>query len=90
LFAVSPAACFPQAVETVTYYYTNQQGAPVVTADASGNILSTADYEPYGTQQECLLYRTGVPNDRLRTTASDLGSTGDFATIELGLANPPQ
>ncbi|MDF4005049.1 RHS repeat-associated core domain-containing protein [Luteibacter sp. PPL552] len=36
--------------ETVTYYYTNQQGTVLAIADASGNILSTADYRPYGVQ----------------------------------------
>ena len=36
--------------ETITYYYTNQQGTPLATADAAGNILSTADYRPYGVQ----------------------------------------
>jgi RHS repeat-associated protein len=39
-----------RAAETVTYYYTNEQGTPLVTADASGNILSTADYRPFGGQ----------------------------------------
>jgi RHS repeat-associated protein len=39
-----------RAAETVTYYYTNQQGTPLATADASGSILSTADYRPYGSQ----------------------------------------
>lgn len=38
------------AAETVTYYYTNQQGTPLATADASGAILSTSDYRPYGSQ----------------------------------------
>lgn len=37
-------------VETVTYYYTDPQGTVLATADASGNITSTADYRPYGTQ----------------------------------------
>jgi RHS repeat-associated protein len=39
-----------QAAETVTYYYTNEQGTPLATADASGNILTTSDYRPYGSQ----------------------------------------
>jgi len=38
------------SAETVTYYYTNQQGTPLATADASGNLLTTADYRPYGVQ----------------------------------------
>jgi RHS repeat-associated protein len=49
LLAVSPA-CLAQVAETVTYYYTNQQGTPLATADASGNILTTSDYRPYGGQ----------------------------------------
>ncbi|MEZ2416362.1 RHS repeat-associated core domain-containing protein [Luteibacter sp. RCC_6_2] len=47
---LSLASISAYASETVTYYYTNQQGTPLATADASGNILSTADYRPYGTQ----------------------------------------
>lgn len=35
---------------TVTYYYTDQQGTPLATADAAGNILSTFEYKPYGGQ----------------------------------------
>lgn len=38
------------AVETVTYYYTSPQGTVLATADAAGNVLSTADYRPYGAQ----------------------------------------
>lgn len=38
------------ATETVTYYYTSPQGTVLATADAAGNITSTADYRPYGTQ----------------------------------------
>lgn len=49
LLAVSPI-CFAQAAETVTYYYTNEQGSPLATADASGTILTTSDYRPYGSQ----------------------------------------
>lgn len=36
--------------ETVTYYYTSPQDTVLATADAAGNITSTADYRPYGTQ----------------------------------------
>lgn len=50
LLGLSLVAPLAQAAETVTYYYTNQQGTPLATADASGNILSTADYKPYGSQ----------------------------------------
>jgi RHS repeat-associated protein len=50
LLGLSLAVPMAQAAETVTYYYTNQQGTPLATADASGNIVSTSDYRPYGTQ----------------------------------------
>jgi RHS repeat-associated protein len=36
--------------ETVTYYYANQQGTPLATADAAGSLLSSAEYKPYGEQ----------------------------------------
>ncbi|WP_369930993.1 RHS repeat-associated core domain-containing protein [Xanthomonas sp. NCPPB 2632] len=38
------------AAETITYYYTSPQGTVLAKADASGNIISSADYRPYGTQ----------------------------------------
>lgn len=38
------------AAETVTYYYTNEQGTPIAATDASGNIVTSADHRPYGTQ----------------------------------------
>lgn len=38
------------AAETATYYYTDPQGTVLATADAAGNLLSTADYRPYGVQ----------------------------------------
>jgi RHS repeat-associated protein len=38
------------SAETITYYYTNQQGTPLATADTSGNILTSSDYRPYGVQ----------------------------------------
>lgn len=50
LLVVASPACFAQSTETVAYYYTNPQGTPLATADASGNILTTADYRPYGSQ----------------------------------------
>jgi RHS repeat-associated protein len=52
VMAVSLMLLFAGAstAETVTYYYTNQQGTPLATADASGNILTTSDYRPYGSQ----------------------------------------
>lgn len=49
LFAIN-SMCSVQATETVTYYYTSQQGTPLATADASGNTLATSDYRPYGAQ----------------------------------------
>ncbi|MGF6492185.1 RHS repeat-associated protein [Luteibacter sp. 621] len=48
--SVLVAICGMANAETITYYYTNQQGTPLATADAAGNILSTADYRPYGAQ----------------------------------------
>lgn len=38
------------STETVTYYYTSPQGTVLATADAAGNITSTADHRPYGEQ----------------------------------------
>jgi RHS repeat-associated protein len=38
------------AAEKVTYYYTNEQGTPLVTADEKGVVLTTVDYRPYGEQ----------------------------------------
>jgi RHS repeat-associated protein len=38
------------AGEVVTYYYTDAQGTPLATTDAQGNVISTADYLPYGEQ----------------------------------------
>jgi len=38
------------AAEMVTYYYTSPQGTVLATADAAGNVISTADYRPYGAQ----------------------------------------
>jgi RHS repeat-associated protein len=38
------------AAETVTYYYTSPQGTVLATTDANGNLLSSADYRPYGQQ----------------------------------------
>jgi RHS repeat-associated protein len=50
LLGLSLAAPLAKSAETVTYYYTNQQGTPLATADTSGNILTTSDYRPYGSQ----------------------------------------
>jgi RHS repeat-associated protein len=38
-----------QTSGTVTYVYTDPQGTPLAEADASGNIIATYDYTPYGT-----------------------------------------
>jgi len=46
-----------QAAETVTYYYTSPQGTVLATADSAGNILTSADYRPYGGQA------LGTPED---------------------------
>lgn len=40
------------ADKKVTYYYTDQQGTVLATADESGNVISTADYAPYGMQKQ--------------------------------------
>jgi len=48
---VSPlCAGTANATTTVTYYYSDMQGTPLVLADASGNVIATADFKPYGTQ----------------------------------------
>lgn len=60
------------AAETVTYYYTSPQGTVLATADAAGNVLSTADYRPYG--------------DRILGTPEDgPGYTGHVSDIDSGL-----
>lgn len=42
----------PQAYssESVTYYYTDQQGTPLATVNASTSAITTIDYRPYGSQ----------------------------------------
>ncbi|MEZ2416347.1 RHS repeat-associated core domain-containing protein [Luteibacter sp. RCC_6_2] len=37
-----------RAAETVTYFYADQQGTVLASADAAGNVLSMTDYRPYG------------------------------------------
>jgi len=49
LCAIFGSPCVSGA-ETVTYYYTNEQGTPLATTDAAGNIIASADYRPYGSQ----------------------------------------
>ena len=38
------------ATETVTYYYSDNQGTVLATTNASGALTATIDYRPYGTQ----------------------------------------
>jgi RHS repeat-associated protein len=38
------------ATEQVTYYYTDQQGTTLATTDGGGNVISLADYRPYGSK----------------------------------------
>jgi RHS repeat-associated protein len=47
LCAIFVSPCI-SAAETVTYYYTNEQGTPLATTDAAGNIITLTDYHPYG------------------------------------------
>ncbi len=47
-FVLMGFARLTHAAETVTYYYTDQQGTVLATADSAGNILTTTDYRPYG------------------------------------------
>jgi hypothetical protein len=39
-----------QSAEAVAYYYTSPQVTVLATADSVGNVLSSADYRPYGVQ----------------------------------------
>lgn len=45
---VLAASSTAHATEQVTYYYTDQQGTPVATTDGVGNVITVADYRPYG------------------------------------------
>jgi RHS repeat-associated protein len=60
------------AAEKVTYYYTNEQGTPLVTADAAGVVSTSPDYRPYGAQAQ------GSPVD-------GPGYTGHVADADVGL-----
>lgn len=60
------------AAETVTYYYTDPQGTVLATADSAGNIISTIDYRPYGSQV-------------LGTPAEGPGYTGHVNDTDTGL-----
>lgn len=46
LMPIAPA----WSAETVTYYYTNEQGTPLATTDAAGVILTVVDYRSFGSQ----------------------------------------
>ena len=46
--AVLAIAATARAGDTVTYYYNDAQGSPVVAADAQGNVIERTDYAPYG------------------------------------------
>lgn len=52
IFIIASVSVVSESVdaETVTYYYTNQQGTPLATADAEGSVTSVADYRSFGTQ----------------------------------------
>lgn len=54
LFAATMAICavsaYAGANKTVTYYYTDPQGTPLVATDAAGNVTQQSDYSPYGRQ----------------------------------------
>ncbi|KAG9601748.1 hypothetical protein KCV01_g7457, partial [Aureobasidium melanogenum] len=65
-------ASSPVIAETVTYYYTNPQGTVLATTDAAGNLLTTSDYRPYGTQA-------------LGSPASGPGYTGHVNDLDSGL-----
>ena len=45
------------SAESVTYYYTDQQGTVLSTANASGSVTSSSDYRPHGLQA------LGTPED---------------------------
>ncbi|WP_250625242.1 RHS repeat-associated core domain-containing protein [Pinirhizobacter soli] len=49
LSAIFESPCV-SAAETVTYYYTNEQGTPLATTSANGTILTSVDHHPYGAQ----------------------------------------
>jgi len=42
------AAGSANAFQSVTYYYTDQQGTVLMTTDAQGNQISSSDYRPFG------------------------------------------
>jgi len=60
--------------ETVTYYYTNQQGTTLATANSEGDVTSVADYRPYGAQALGVAEENGAP-----------GYTGHIHDLDSGL-----
>jgi RHS repeat-associated protein len=44
------ASNYTLASEKVTYYYTDQQGTPLVSVDATSGLATNLDYKPYGSQ----------------------------------------
>jgi hypothetical protein len=49
-----------RANDTVTYYYNDAQGSPVAVADASGNVVETTEYSPYGQTLNRPVWRTDI------------------------------
>ncbi len=65
-------AVHARASETIKYVYTDTQGTPLVTSDAQGNIVESADYSPYAKQV------LGAPSDAT-------GYTGHVTDQDSGL-----
>ena len=61
-----------RAADVVTYYYTSPQGTVLAKADSAGNLISTADYRPYGSQA-------------LGTPEQGPGYTGHVNDVDSGL-----
>ena len=72
VMACAMAAPTTNAAEVVTYYYTGPQGTVLATTDASGNVISTSDYRPYGSQS-------------LGLSHEGPGYAGHFSDIDSGL-----
>jgi len=60
------------ATETVTYYYSDNQGTVLATANASGALTATGDSRPYGTQT-------------LGSPSNGPGYTGHIGDVDSGL-----
>ncbi|MDR6937329.1 RHS repeat-associated core domain-containing protein [Luteibacter sp. 3190] len=61
-----------RAADVVTYYYTSPQGTVLAKADSAGNLISTVDYRPYGSQA-------------LGTPEQGPGYTGHVNDVDSGL-----